>query len=280
MRRREVIVILGGGVVGWSLAARAQQKAMRVIGFLGMTSPGPYAPSLAALRQGLGDTGYVEGQNVAIELRWAEGHYDRLPPLAADFVSRKVDVIATNGMAGIQAAKSATSTIPIVFTGAGDPVADGLVASLARPGGNLTGFSFMSTELALKRFELLSELVPKARVIALLVNRSYPYEERIMQDVQEAARARGVQLPILKSIESEIDAAFATLDELQAGALLVVGDPVFFTRREQLVALASRHAPRRTSGFRNRCFSGSHWTLRWRRESAANSSLKMPKFPA
>jgi putative tryptophan/tyrosine transport system substrate-binding protein len=239
--KRPELLLLGGAMIA-ARALRAQQKAMPVIGYLGSGSPGPFAPFAAAFRQGLGEIGYVEGQNVAIEFRWAEGHYDRLPPLAADFVSRKVDVIATNGMAGIQAAKSATSTIPIVFTGAGDPVEDGLVASLARPGGNLTGFSFMSTELALKRFELLSELVPQARVIALLVNRSYPYEERIMQDVQEAARARGVQLPILKSIESEIDAAFATLDELQAGALLVVGDPVFFTRREQLVALASRHA--------------------------------------
>src|SRR5438132_11827376 len=171
-------------------ALRAQQKAMPVIGYLNGTSPAPGETSLAAFRRGRSETGYVEGQNLAIEYRWAMGRYDRLPALAADLVARKVDVIAATG-ASARPAKNATSTIPIVFTGSGDPVADGLVASLARPGGNLTGFSFMSTELALKRFELLSEVVPQARVIALLVNRSYPYEERIMRDVQEAARARG-----------------------------------------------------------------------------------------
>ena len=224
-------------------ALRAQQKAMPVIGFLSSTSPGPFAPFLAAFRQGLSETGYVEGQNVAIEYRWAEGRYDRLPALAADLVGRKVDVIATGGSPPALAAKSATSTIPIVFIVGGDPVAEGLVASLARPGGNLTGFSILAVELMPKRLELLSELVPQAKVIALLVNPNNPNAERIIRDVQEAARAKGVQLHILKaSSESEIDAAFATLVQLHAGALVVAADPFFNSRREQLVALASRHA--------------------------------------
>ncbi len=194
-------------------ALRAQQKAMPVIGFLGIASPGPCAPSVAAFRQGLSETGYVEGQNVTIEYRWAEGRYDRLPALAADLVGRKVDVIVTHGgTAAALAAKNATSTIPIVFIIGGDPVGDGLVASLARPGGNLTGVTIIGVELMPKRLELLSELVPQAGVIALLVNPNNANTERIMRDVQEAARAKGVQLHILKAgTESEIDAAFATL---------------------------------------------------------------------
>ena len=181
---------------------------------------------------------------MAIEYRWAEGRYDRLPALAADLVGRKVDVIvASGGAAAALAAKNATSTIPIVFIGVGDPVAVGLVASLARPGGNLTGVSILAVELMPKRLELLSELVPQARVIALLVNPNNPNAERIMRDMQEAARAKGVQLPILKAgTESEIDAAFASLVQLHAGALVVGADPFFNSRREQLVALASRHA--------------------------------------
>jgi putative ABC transport system substrate-binding protein len=180
---------------------------------------------------------------LAIEYRWAEGHYDRVPALAADLVGRKVELIVTGGVSA-GAAKSTTSTIPIVFFGGADPVATGLVASLARPGGNVTGVTFIAVELGPKRLELLSDLVPQARVIALLVNPNNPNAEaNIMRDVQEAARAKGVQLPILKAgSESEIDAAFASLDQLHAGALLVVGDPFFLSRREQLVALASRHA--------------------------------------
>jgi putative ABC transport system substrate-binding protein len=221
----------------------AQQKAMPVSGFLGSTSPGPNEPALAAFRQGLSETGYVEGQNVAIEYRWAEGHYDRLPALAAELVGRKVDVIFAASTPAALAAKNATSTIPIVFFSGGDPVTSGLITSLARPGGNLTGFSNLTNELNPKRLELLSELVPQARVIALLVNRNSPNAERIIRDIEEAARAKEVQLPILKAAtESEIDAAFATLVELHAGALFVGGDPFFNSRREQLVALASRHA--------------------------------------
>jgi putative tryptophan/tyrosine transport system substrate-binding protein len=178
-----------------------------------------------------------------MEYRWAQGHYDRLPALAADLVGRQVDVVVTPGTVPTRAAKGATSTIPIVFTGVGDPVAAGLVASLARPGGNLTGFSNLATELNAKRLELLSELVPQAKVIALLVNPNQPNNERIIREVQEAAHAKGVQLPILKAgTESDIDAAFATLVELQAGALFLGGDPFFFSRREQFLALASRHA--------------------------------------
>src|SRR5439155_10139533 len=181
---------------------------------------------------------------VAIEYRWAEGHYERLPALAADLVGRKVDVIAsTGGVTPARAAKSATSTIPIVFVTGGDPVGDGLVASLARPGGNLTGVSFLIVELERKRIELLSELVPQAMVIALLVNPNSPNAEPVIRDVQEAARAKGVQLHVLKAgTESEIDGAFASLVQQHAGALLVAGDPFFESRRQQLIALASRHA--------------------------------------
>src|SRR5713101_6882991 len=167
-------MILGGSVVAWPRAARAQQKAMPVIGFLASGLPGPSAPYVAAFHQGLSETGYVEGQNVAIEYRWAEGRYDRLPALAADLVGRKVDVIAAQSTLSARAAKSATSTVPIVFTSGNDPVAAGLVASLARPSGNLTGVSFLTVELMPKRLELLSELVPLAKEIALLVNPSAP----------------------------------------------------------------------------------------------------------
>jgi len=214
-----------------------------VIGYLSGGSPGPSAPLLTAFRQGLNETGYVEGQNVAIEYRWAEDRYDWLPALAADLVGLKVDVIATGSVAGMQAAKSATSTIPVVFFGGGDLVALGLVAGLARPGGNLTGFTMMSLELNPKRLELLSELVPQARVIALLVNPHNPQTEGVIRDVQDASRAKGVQLQILRAgTESEIDDAFAALVQLHAGALVVMGDAFFFSWREQLVALAARHA--------------------------------------
>jgi putative ABC transport system substrate-binding protein len=243
MKRRELMLLLGGALIA-ARGLRAQQKALSVIGWLSSGSPGPLAPSLAAFRQGLSEIGYVEGQNVAIEYFWAEGRYDRLPALAADLVSAKVDlIVASGGISSAAAAKTATSTIPIVFTGVGDPVGVGLVASLARPGGNLTGFDLMSTELMPKRFELLSELVPQARVMALLVNPNYANTERIIRDVQEAARGKGVQLHILKAgNESEIDTAFALLVELHAGALLVGADPFFNSRREQLVTLASRHS--------------------------------------
>jgi putative tryptophan/tyrosine transport system substrate-binding protein len=242
MRRRELMLLLGGAMTA-ARSLYAQQKAMPVVGFLG--SIGPIAPQVAAFHQGLSETGYVEGQNVTVEHRWAGGSYDRLPALAADLVGRKVDlIVATGGDVSALTAKSATSTIPIVFTSiARDPVELGLVASLARPGGNVTGFSGLIIELSPKRVELLSELVPQARVIALLVNPSNPSTERAVRDVQEAARAKGVQLQVLKAgSESEIDAAFASLVQLHAGALVVAGDAFFASRRDQLAALASRHA--------------------------------------
>jgi putative tryptophan/tyrosine transport system substrate-binding protein len=243
MNRRELLLLLGGAMTA-ARALRAQQKAMAVIGVINTGSPGPSsAPFMAAFRQGLSEAGYVEGQNLAIEYRWAEGHYDRLPALAADLVGRKVDLIMANSPPSALAAKSATSTIPIVFRGGSDPVGEGLVASLARPGGNLTGVSLLANELTPKRLELLSELVPQARVIALLVNPNNSTAERTIRDVQEAARTKGLQLHVLKaSSESEIDTAFASLVQLHAGALVVGADPFLSSRREQLVALASRHA--------------------------------------
>jgi len=242
MRRRDLIALFGGAVLAWPPAGRAQQKAMPVIGYLHFGSPN-LAPTPAIFLRGLSETGYVEGQNVAIEYRWAEGHYDRLPGLATDLVGRKVDLIVARGPPAAHAAKNATSTIPIVFSVGSDPVADGLVASLARPGGNLTGITNLAVELVPKRLDLLSELVPQAKVVALLVNPNNAYTEPMIRDVREAARAKGVQLQILKAgTESEIDAAFATLVNLHADALLAGDDTFFTSRREQLVALASRHA--------------------------------------
>jgi putative tryptophan/tyrosine transport system substrate-binding protein len=226
MNRREIILLLCGAITA-PRVLRAQQKALPIIGILGPTSPGPFAGFVAAFRQGLSETGYVKGQNVAIEYRWAEGRYDRLPALAADLVARKVDVIVAPGPPLSLAAKNATSTIPIIFMG-GDPVAEGLVDSFARPGGNLTGVTFMNAELMPKRFELLSELAPQAGVIALLVNPDNPGTEPMIRDVQEAARAKAVQLRVLTaSTESEIDTAFATLAQVQAGALVLAADPFF-----------------------------------------------------
>jgi len=242
MIRREVMLLLAGAMTV-ARGLRAQQKAMPVIGYLDGTSPGPGAPLVAAFRQGLSEGGYIEGLNLIIEYRWAEGHYDRLPALAGDLVGHKVDMIATASVAGMQAAKSATSTIPVVFFGGGDLVAAGLIDSLARPGGNLNRFTTMSLELNPKRLELLSELVPQAKVIALLVNPKNPQTEGVVRDVQDAPRAKRVQLQILRAgTESEIDRAFASLVQLHAGALVVMGDAFFFSRREQLVALAARHA--------------------------------------
>ena len=240
MNKREFLVLLAGAMTASRGLRAQQQKAMPVIGFLSGASPAPSAPYLAAFLQGLSETGYVEGQNVTIEYRWAEGRYDRLPALAAELVDRKVDVIAAlGGTPPALAAKNATATIPIVF-GAGDPVGLGLVASLARPGGNLTGTSGLELELVPKLVELMSELVPSARIIALLVTSNPVAERIIIQNAQQAASAKGLELQILKaSTEREIDAAFV---ELEAGGLVVQADPLFNSRREQLVALASRRA--------------------------------------
>jgi putative ABC transport system substrate-binding protein len=216
---------------------------MPVVGYLSSASPDEGEPRAAAFRRGLAESGYVAGQNVAIEYRWAEGHNDRLPALAADLVTRKVDVIATaGGFRPARAAKEATTTIPIVFS-CGMPVELGLVASLARPGGNLTGISNFTGELMPKRFELLSELVPQASVIALLVNPNSMATKDMVKELQDAARTKGVELSVLKaSNESEIDAAFASLVQSPAGALLIAADPYLNNRREQLVALAARYA--------------------------------------
>ena len=235
--------MLLGGVLTAPRALRAQQKAMPVVGFLSSASSGTRAPYFAAFHQGLNEAGWVEGQNVAIEYRWADGRYDQLPALAADLVSRKVDVIFCGNSNGIAAAKSATSTIPIVFFGGGDLVAAGLIDSLARPGGNLTGISIMGPELGPKRFDLLSEMVPQARVIGLLVNPNSAGAEIQIRDVQEVARAKGLQLQTLKAgTDGDLETAFASLVPLHVAGLAVGGDLFFDTRRKELVALAARYA--------------------------------------
>ena len=244
MNRRAFIGLLVSATTVWSHVALAQQKVMPVIGFLSTASPSTDAASVAAFREGLGDTGYVEGQNLAIEYRRAEGRYDRLPALAADLVGRNVAVIVSaGGTVAALAAKNASSTIPIVFSIGGDPVAFGLVSSLAHPGGNLTGVSILIGELMAKRFELLSELAPQATAIALLVNPDNPLTEPMIREVREAARTKRVQLHILRAAtEAEIDVAFAALPQLPANALVVGADPFFSTRRQKLAALAAGHA--------------------------------------
>jgi putative ABC transport system substrate-binding protein len=237
MRCRELMLLLGGAMT-LPGTLRAQQKAMPVIGFLSSISPGPTAPYMAAFHQGLRETGYVEGQNVTIEYRWADGHYDRLPALAADLVGRKVDVIAkAGGTSPAFAAKRATSTIPIVFCGIGDPVGEGFTASLSRP------MSLVTRKLNAKRLELLSELVPRAEAIALLVNPTSSNAERVIAEVQEAGRTKAVRLHVLKAAaEGEFEIAFASLVQLSAGALLVGSDPFFNSRRDELVTLAAHYA--------------------------------------
>ena len=243
MRRREFITLLGGAAAAWPLAARAQQPAVPVIGFLNSQSPDGYADRVRAFRQGLSETGYVEGRNVVIEYRWADGQNDRLPAMAADLVRRKVTVIAANGGAAV-AAKAATATTPIIFTSADDPVRFGLVASLNRPGGNLTGVVSLDAELLPKRLELLHELMPSATIIAVLLNpANAPRYENLTRDLEAATRTIGLQIKVLHaSTDSDIDAAFATLLQLRAVGLVIGTDAFFNSRTKQLAALALRHA--------------------------------------
>jgi len=243
MRRREFITLLGGAAAAWPLSARAQQAAMPVIGFLNSASPGPFAPLVAGFLRGLKEAGYVEGQNVTIENRWAEGKYDRLPELARDLVRQQVAVIAATTTPAALAAKAATPSIPIVFETAGDPIKLGLVDSLNRPGRNVTGITQLNSELVSKRLGLLHDLIPKATIIGLLLNPNDPRAETQSGDMQEAARALGLQIHIVNaSTEGEIDSAFATLARLRAGALIVGTGEFFNSRPEQLAELAARHA--------------------------------------
>ena len=243
MKRREFITLLGGAAV-WPLAARAQQPAMPVIGFLHSGSPEPNVNQVAAFRKGLGEAGYVEGQNVAIEFRWAAGQDGRLPDLAADLIRRRVAVIATPASTPASlAAKATTTTIPIVFAIGTDPVAMGLVASLNRPGGNVTGVSFQSVELVAKRLGMLRELAPGANRFVALVNPNTAYAEAEVKDLQASAPALGLPVEILRaSTGREIDAAFVNLVQKPGVALLVGPDAVFTSRRAQIVTLATRHA--------------------------------------
>jgi putative ABC transport system substrate-binding protein len=246
MRRREFIALLGGGGAAamGALASRAQQPAMPVIGFLNSSSPSGYAPMVAAFRQGVNEAGYIEGRNVTVEYRWAEGHHDRLPELAADLVRRKVTVIAATTMQAALAVKAATGTIPVVFEMADDPVKLGLVASLNRPGGNLTGVTNLNAEVGPKRLELLHEVIPTATTFALLINPSNPtLAEVTTKDIRASARTLGVQLHVMSaSTENEIDDAFASLAKLRVGGLVIGTDQFFSSRSERLASLAVRYA--------------------------------------
>jgi putative ABC transport system substrate-binding protein len=245
MKRREFITLFGGAAATWPLVARAQQPAMPVIGFLSSRSPSESASEVAAFRQGLREAGFVERQNLAIEYRWAEGQYNRLPAMAADLIGRQVAVIVgAGGSAPAQATKAATAKIPIVFiSGSDNPVKEGLVASLNRPGGNVTGISVITSALGPKRFELLHELVPEASVIGVLLNPNYGDADLQMRELQEAAGA--IKLTIHRvnaSTEREIDTAFASLIQQKIGALFVANDPFLTDRRHQIIALAAHNA--------------------------------------
>ena len=244
MKRRDFVKVVGAGALVWPRSIRAQQKPVPVVGYLSGGFPEPAKSFVAAFRKGLRETNYVDGQNVAIEFRWAQGQYDLLPGLAEDLVKRKVDVLAAmGGTPTIIAAKGATSSIPIVFLGGVDLVADGMVASLARPGGNITGISIMAFELNGKRLELLSDLVPKAEHFALLINPSNPTAKRVVEEVQANARAKGLRLNVLNaSNEHDIDAAFSDLGRQRESGVIVAADAFFNSRRNQIVALASHQS--------------------------------------
>ena len=242
MRRREFIALMGGAAAAWPLAPRAQQAAMPVVGFVNSGSPGPYAPNVAAFLQGLKEAGYVDGQNVAVEFRWAEGQNDQLPALVADLVRRPVTVIAATSIAAALAAKAATTTIPIIFRTGADPVGLGLVTSLNRPGGNLTGVTSLNIEVGSKRLELLHELVPTAAVMAVLVNPINPNAERTSKDLETAARTLRLRLRVLHArTERDLDAALASLVQIDAGGLVISPDAFFASQNENLAALSARY---------------------------------------
>jgi putative ABC transport system substrate-binding protein len=242
LKRREVITLLGGAAA-WPLAARAQQPGLPTIGFLNSETPSGYAPNMTAFRHGLSEAGYVEGRNVTIEYRWAQGYHDRLPALAADLAHRHVAVIVASGTPSALAAKAATTTIPIVFSTAGDPVDEGLVVSLNRPSGNATGVTNLGVELVQKQIAMLHDMVPKASVIATLVNPTSSLAENATKDAQAAARTLGLQIQIVQaSSERDIDTAFGTLVRLGAGALVIAPNTFFFSRRNQIAASAIRYA--------------------------------------
>jgi putative ABC transport system substrate-binding protein len=255
--RREFI-LLGGAAAAWPVAARAQQPAMPVVGFLSSRSPTESTAVVAAFRQGLREAGFIEGENLAIAFRWAEGGYDRLPALAADLVTMRVAVLlAAGGPPSAHAAKAATSTIPIVFSAASDPVRLDLVPSLSRPGGNITGMGTFNATLLAKRLEILNELVPLAAPMAYLVNPTNQSADLEVREVSTAAKLLGIELEIFNaSTEHEIDEAFATAVRLRARGLVVAGEPFFDSKRERIVALAARHAVAASYGFREYVVAG------------------------
>jgi putative ABC transport system substrate-binding protein len=253
MRRRDLIKVLSGTIAAWPVTASAQQSAMPAVGYLSSGTSAGFAPFLGAFQEGLGETGYVEGRNVAFQYRWAEGQEDRLRALVADLVSRQVAVIvATGGLHPAIVAKAATATIPIVFTGGGDPVKYGLVASLARPGGNATGAINFSPVVTMKRLELLRELLPTGSTIAVLINPADPNNEAVLREVREAARAIGQLIHVVNAgSERDFDAAFAEIMQLHASALFVIADPLYTSRRARLVALAAQNAIPTSYAFRD-----------------------------
>jgi len=257
MKRREFITLLGGAAA-WPLAARAQQPAMPVVGFLSSRSPGESAGVVAAFRQGLGETGFVEGQNLAIAFRWAEGHYDRLPALAAELVNLRVAVLfAAGGPPSALAAKATTSTIPVVFSAVNDPLRVGLVSSLNRPGGNVTGMSLFTSDMIGKMAQLLKEMVPGAAALAYLVNPSSPSEEIYAREAPVVSSALGIRIPVLNaSTEHDLDDAFASLGKTGADALVIPPEPFFDSQRDRIVALAARYAVPMIAGLREYVVAG------------------------
>jgi putative ABC transport system substrate-binding protein len=257
VRRRDFITLVGGAAA-WPLAARAEQLAIPTVGLLSTRSPDESAHQLAAFHRGLAENGYVEGQNVKVEYRWAMGQYDQLAPLAADLIKQSVAVlVAVGGDPSAMAAKAATTTIPIVATFAGDPVKQGLVASLNRPGGNVTGISNLITTLEPKRFGLLRELLPKAAMVGILINPNYPTAASQLSEMQEAAHAAGVQSQAIRaSTDGEIDSAFEAIAQLRLPALAVAADPFLLSRRDKIVILAARHKVPAIYGFREYAVAG------------------------